>query len=59
MDYGPICLIAIDGCNGLPHKSGSDTNLYLGSQRRPQGDFNPGSLQYQWLEQPLRDAQRR
>ena len=59
MDYGPICLIAIDGCNGLPHKSGSDTNLYLGSQRRPQGDFNPGSLQYQWLEQQLRDAQRR
>lgn len=59
MDYGPISVIALDACNGLPHLSQADTNLYLSSQRRPLGDFNPGSLQYRWLEQQLREAQKR
>ncbi|MBS2034561.1 metallophosphoesterase family protein [bacterium] len=59
MDYGPISLIAIDGCNGLPHQSERDSNWHLASQARPQGDFNPGSQQYLWLEQQLRQAQKR
>ena len=59
LDYGPITLIAIDGCNGLPHQSGQDSNWHLASASRPQGDFNPGSVQYVWLEQQLRRAQKR
>lgn len=59
MEYGPITLIAIDGCNGLPHQTGQDSNWHLGSGLRPQGDFNPGSAQYAWLEAQLRQAQKR
>jgi len=57
LDYGPVALLAVDGCNGLPHKSTRDSNHHLGSLLRPQGDFNPGSLQYAWLERQLRQAQ--
>ncbi len=59
MDYGPITLIAIDGCNGLPHLTDQDSNWHLGSTLRPHGDFHPGSAQYAWLEQQLRQAQKR
>lgn len=59
LEYGPITLIAIDGCNGLPHRSAQDSNWHLDSAMRPQGDFNPGSAQYVWLEQQLRLAQKR
>ncbi|MFN8611935.1 MAG: metallophosphoesterase [Vulcanimicrobiota bacterium] len=59
MEYGPITLIAIDGCNGLPHQSERDSNWHLSSNLRPGGDFNPGSAQYAWLEQQLRQAQKR
>jgi hypothetical protein len=58
MDYGPVTLIAIDGCNGLPHQSERDSNWHLASNLRPHGDFNPGSQQYIWLEQQLRQAQK-
>lgn len=58
MDYGPVTLIAIDGCNGLPHQSERDSNWHLASNLRPGGDFNPGSQQYIWLEQQLRQAQK-
>lgn len=58
LDYGLLTLIAVDGCNGLPHKSTRDSNFHLGSQFRPTGDFNPGSLQYDWLERQLRQAQK-
>lgn len=58
MDYGPITLIAVDGCNGLAHQSNQDSNWHLGSELRPNGDFNPGSQQYEWLEQQLRRAQK-
>lgn len=59
MDYGPISLIAVDGCNGLPHQSDQDSNWHLSSNLRPHGDFHPGSAQYAWLEQQLREAQKR
>lgn len=59
MDYGPITLIAVDGCNGLPHLTDQDSNWHLGSKLRPHGDFHPGSAQYVWLEQQLRQAQKR
>ena len=56
VDYGPITYITLDSSNGLPNSSVKDTNWYLdGASDAP--DFNPGSAQYQWLEQQLADAQ--
>ena len=57
IDYGPITLITLDSCNGLPHKTVSDTNHYLEGSHAP--DFNPGSEQYRWLEFQLAAAQRK
>jgi len=57
IDYGPITLIALDSSDGLPHKSEHDTNHNLEPGAAP--DFNPGSEQYQWLEQQLADAQQK
>ncbi len=70
VDYGPITYITIDGSNGSPNQSAQDTNWYLhgegetsidnpewGAGEAP--DFNPGSTQYQWLEEQLADAQKR
>jgi hypothetical protein len=56
VDYGPITYISIDVTNGLPHRTSADTNWLLGpGPGYP--DFNPGSVQYQWLEAQLADAQ--
>lgn len=57
VDYGPLTFITLDSSDGLPHKSGSDTNHFLEGSHAP--DFNPGSEQYQWLEQQLADAQKK
>ncbi|MBL0715891.1 MAG: metallophosphoesterase, partial [Desulfosarcina sp.] len=70
VDYGPITYITIDGSNGSPHQTRQDTNWYLlgegetsndnpewGEGEAP--DFNPGSTQYQWLEEQLADAQKK
>jgi hypothetical protein len=59
MDYGPISYIAIDGCNGRPENSSQDTNFHLKGKACQAPDFNPGSRQYHWLEQELRDARQR
>ncbi len=56
IDYGPISLITLDSSDGLPHKTGSDTNHNLEGSHAP--DFNPGSEQYAWLEKQLADAQK-
>lgn len=61
IDYGPISYITIDVSDGLPDKSNRDTNFAL-LGRRGKGnptDFNPGSAQYQWLENELADAQKK
>ncbi len=59
--YGPVSLVVLDVCNGLPHQSERDTNhLFSGSPDDPQNyapDFNPESRQYLWLEAKLRDTQ--
>ncbi|MEQ8206886.1 MAG: metallophosphoesterase family protein, partial [Woeseia sp.] len=56
---GPVSLIVIDGNDGVPHRSDTDTNWYLRDQS--QGGvapaWNPGSKQYAWLEERLREAQ--
>jgi hypothetical protein len=57
VDYGPITLIVIDSSDGLPDKTGSDTNFNLEGSHAP--DFNPGSEQYRWFERQLADAQKK
>jgi len=55
-DYGPVTLLFIDTNKG---SGKSDTNTSLsrsGSYPARSPDFNPGSLQYQWLERNLADA---
>ena len=70
VDYGPITYITIDGTNGNPNQSNQDTNWYLHGEGETSidnpewgvgeaPDFNPGSRQYQWLEEQLADAQKR
>jgi hypothetical protein len=55
VDYGPITLIVLDSSDGLPDKTGADTNHNLEGSDAP--DFNPGSEQYRWFERQLADAQ--
>ena len=57
IDCGPVTIIAVDSSDGLPHKSGHDTNHNLDPGAAP--DFNPGSEQHAWLEKELADAQRK
>src|SRR5690606_22213107 len=52
MDYGPITYISLDVTNGALSNTNSDTNWFLGNGPG-YPDFNPGSLQYQWLETQL------
>ena len=54
-EQGPLDLIVIDGNNGLPERSDTDTNWYLDGTAPP---WQPGSAQYEWLEKTLADAQR-
>lgn len=56
IDYGPVTYITLDLTNGLPHQSSEDTNFHLGAGPALP-DFHPGSVQYEWLEAQLADAQ--
>ena len=71
-DYGPVAMIFIDANNGRDYYSNStsdmvnrengtpnmqDTTQPLFQDRCRAPDFNPGSMQYQWLEEQLADAQ--
>jgi hypothetical protein len=63
LDYGPITLIGLDLANGSSHQSDGDTNFYLLGESDAGGGhapaFGPDSRQYAWLEDQLREAQRR
>lgn len=63
LDYGPVTLITLDVTNGSPSASGGDTNfMLLGAKDEGGGSspgFAPGSVQYEWLEEQLADAQAR
>ena len=67
VDYGPVTLIAIDSSNGVPNRTDKDTNWYLFGEGETDAeghegeapDFNPGSVQYKWLEAQLADAHAR
>lgn len=58
IDYGPITYISLDVTNGQPDSTGGDTNWMVGDGPG-YPDFNPGSIQYQWLEKQLAEAQKR
>lgn len=58
LDYGPITYISLDVTNGQPNGTSSDTNWMVGDGPG-YPDFNPGSIQYQWLETQLAEAQTR
>ncbi len=58
VDYGPATIIVLDLNNGDDGDLQKDCNYYLKRADGCQGpDFNPGSVQYQWLEAQLADAQ--
>lgn len=63
LDYGPVALIALDVVNDSPHQSAHDSNFYLRGPWDERGGrappFGPGSRQYQWLHEQLRDTQAR
>ena len=73
VDYGPVAVIFIDTNNGQDYypdttsanysrENGTpnmrDTTQPLCQDRCRAPDFNPGSPQYQWLEEQLADAQK-
>ncbi len=59
--YGPVTIISLDVCNNGINGSTEDTNFYLLGESDGEGgdapDFAPGSVQYQWLEDQLKEAQ--
>lgn len=57
IDYGPVTIITLDSSDGNLHKTKYDTNWRLDSYSAP--DFNPGSIQYKWLEEQLRDSRKK
>ena len=61
IDYGPVTLITIDAANDSPNKSENDTNYFLLGEKDANGGhapaFHPGSRQYAWLDQQLKDTQ--
>ncbi|MCE9613607.1 MAG: metallophosphoesterase family protein [Lentisphaerae bacterium] len=60
IDYGPATIIVLDTCNGNDAVADQDTSLRLfASTGSKAPDFNPGSVQYQWLVEQLADAQLR
>ncbi len=62
LKYGPASFIVLDVCNNSINKSGDDTNFYLLGEDDPGGGnapgFNPGSQQYEWLEERLLESQK-
>ena len=72
VDYGPATFLFMDANNGDDSDYTKDTNRYIARENSdyspyaaPQGrgcrapDFNPGSAQYAWLEEQLKDAQKK
>ena len=59
VDWGPVTLIVLDLNNGLPDQGPTDTNAWLlgAGEGGHAPDWQPGSTQYRWLEQALREAQ--
>lgn len=54
---GPVRVIALDSCDGVPHRTAADPNFYLEGAPEVAPGINPGSRQYKWLEAELKRAQ--
>lgn len=59
LNYGAITLLVLDTTNGIPHRSGKDTNWRLVGENEGgvAPDWHLGSEQYRWLEKELGKAQ--
>lgn len=58
-DYGPVTLLTLDSCNGLPDDTDSDTNINIDAATYPgddMPDLNKGSDQWNWVMAQLQDA---
>lgn len=58
-DYGPVTLLTLDSCNGLPDDTDFDTNVNIDAATYPgddMPDLNPGSDQWNWVMAQLKDA---
>ncbi len=59
-NYGPATFIMLDVSNNSPEDSSSDTSFYLNNSLNSfSPGFAPHTRQYQWLEETLKDAQKR
>jgi hypothetical protein len=58
-DYGPVTILTLDSTNGLPDDTDFDTNTNIDMATYPgddQPDLNPGSDQWNWTMEQLKDA---
>lgn len=58
-DYGPVTILTLDSTNGLPDDTDFDTNTNIDMATYPgddQPDLNPGSDQWNWTMEHLKDA---
>jgi len=60
LEYGMVTIIVLDGNDGQPHRSDDDTNWLLTGEGEGgmAPDWHPGSAQYRWLVETLRQAQK-
>jgi 3',5'-cyclic AMP phosphodiesterase CpdA len=59
IDYGPVTILTLDSSNGLPDSTDQDTNININISTYPGNDLpdiNPGSDQWNWAIEQLRDA---
>lgn len=60
LDYGNATLLFLDLNNGVDGDGERDTNFYLAKEKGSKApDFDEGSMQWQWLEEQLKDGQRK
>jgi len=59
IDYGPVTIITLDSSNGLADSTDQDTNININVSTYSNNDlpdFNPGSPQWRWAENALKEA---
>ncbi len=62
VDYGPVTVLTLDSCNGLPDDTDFDTNINIDAATYPgddMPDMNQGSDQWNWCMAQLEDARER